>query len=62
MRLYAVPHDLAAAMATGRGKRMDGTLEAIKDMGLTGHHNLKGLVVFVSTDLALRHVTASLHR
>ncbi len=34
---------------------MNRAFKAVKDMGLAPYPNLKGLVVFITADLALRH-------
>jgi hypothetical protein len=35
---------------------MDRTLDAVKDMGLTGHMYLEGFVVLIATHFALSHI------
>jgi len=47
--------DFAAAMGTGRGQRLDGTLKAIEGMRRTRYHHLKGFVIVIPTGFALCH-------
>src|SRR4051812_35957236 len=58
VRLHAVADDLAAAVAAGGRKRVDGAFEAVEDVRGAADGDLHGLVVVVAADLTLRHVTA----
>ena len=51
----AVAHDTAIAMRANRCERMDCALEAIKDVAVSLHDNLKRLVIIVLADFAFRH-------
>src|SRR5215204_4405274 len=56
VRLDAVPDHPDVAVLADRGERVDRTLEAVEGVGVSsGHTYLKGLIVLISTDLALGH-------
>jgi hypothetical protein len=53
--LHAVPDDFAAAVLALRGQCMNGTFKTIEIVRDAVHHNLQGLVVFISANLATIH-------
>jgi hypothetical protein len=54
--LHTVAYDLHAAVLAGGSQGVDSTLEAVEGMRVaTGRTYLKGLIVLISTDLALSH-------
>jgi hypothetical protein len=50
-----MPDDAAAAMAAGGGELLDRAFEAVERVFLAGLHDLKGLVVVIAANIALRH-------
>jgi hypothetical protein len=59
-------HDLAATVCTGRCERVDGALEAVKDMGLIPHAHFETFIIGVAADLTGRvlftqHVFTFIH-
>lgn len=52
---HTMSHDLAPAMFTLRREGMNGTFKAVKITGDTGHYDLQGFIVFVSTNFAAAH-------
>ena len=55
--LQPVTDDADATMRACRSQRVDCAFEAVEDMGLSCHHDLEGLVVFIATAFALRHAS-----
>jgi hypothetical protein len=55
--LYAVPDNPAAAMVAPRRQRMNGTLKAVKGVGLVVHNDHEGLIVRIAANLARAHDT-----
>ena len=55
-----MPDDAAAAMMAGRSQGGDGALEAVENMLIPGHDDLKGLVVFIAAKFTLVHILFSL--
>jgi hypothetical protein len=53
--LHPVAYDLAAAVFAGWGKFVDGALETVESIGVSGGDDLEGEVVVVAADLALSH-------
>jgi hypothetical protein len=56
VRLDAVANDLALAMSARRRDGVNRAFEAIEDVCATADSNFETLVVFVSADLASRHI------
>jgi len=60
---YTMADHLDTTVLAGRGESMDGTLETIKGArSLARHAYLKGLIVLISTDVALGHIHLLLSR
>jgi hypothetical protein len=60
VRLHAVAHDLAMAMAALGRERVDRTFEAVERVGLAVLNHLERFVVVVSADFARGHDVSSL--
>jgi hypothetical protein len=59
VRLDTVTDHLATAVGADGRQLVDGALEAVEDVALTGRDDLEGEVVLVAADLASRHGSAS---
>jgi hypothetical protein len=55
LRLDSMPHDLAAAVLADRSEFVNGALEAVEGVGVTGSHHLKGQVVIVAANFTSSH-------
>src|ERR671914_186946 len=56
IRLYPVPHDLAAAMLTLRGQGMNSTFKAVKSVGLAARGDyVECLIVLIATYFTPTH-------
>jgi hypothetical protein len=53
--LHPVPDDTAMAMLTDGSNGLNGALEAIECVPLTGRNQLKGFIVFVAANFASGH-------
>ena len=63
IRLYAVSDNPDPAVFAGRSECVDGTLEAVENVGLvTRPLYPEGLIVLVTTNLALCHLPRPLYR
>ena len=52
---HSVADDPAFAMWANRRQGVDGTLEAVKRVVLSGNDNVKRLVIFIFANFAFRH-------
>jgi hypothetical protein len=52
----AVAHDLATAMLADRSQLVNGALEAVERMGVSGSNDLEREIVVVATDLTSSHM------
>jgi len=57
---HAVPDNDAAALGTAERQRMDRTFEAIEYVFFPSNHDIKRLVIFVSTDFTPGHFSSFL--
>jgi hypothetical protein len=55
LRLHAVTHDFAPAVIAYRSQLVDGTLEAVEGVRMTGGDYLEGEIVVVTADFASSH-------
>jgi hypothetical protein len=60
LRLDPVADDFAAAMLAQRSELVNGALEAVERMGLSGGDDLEGAIVVVATDLTPSHGPSSI--
>ena len=57
---HTMTNNLASAVRARWRHRMDGTLEAVKCAALALHDDRKRLIIFISTDITLRHLSSFL--
>lgn len=57
---HTMTNDLASTVRARGRHRMNGALEAVKCAALALHDDRKRLIIFISTDITLRHLSSFL--